>query len=539
MDKRERKRLRRPTTRRLVQLYAALLYNANLKGFVKGEIYTGKTKGLCVPGLNCYSCPAAVGACPLGALQNAVAASAKRPAFYVIGLLLLFGLTLGRTICGWLCPFGLIQELLHKIPSPKLKKGRLTRALSWVKYVLLAVLALGIPLYFAFRQTPLPAFCKYVCPAGTLEGALALILHPNNGALRDMLGPLFAGKLTILILTLIACVFIYRPFCRFLCPLGALYSLMTRLALVGVKLDRERCTDCGVCRAVCPVDIRRVGDRECVACGKCIDRCPEAAIRFRAGKIVLAGFEATGNRQQATGDGGREATGNRQQATGNRGRGTRGNRQQATEKAFPLGGRCPSSQTGADEGASDQAGASAKRKRVLAWVLALAVLLGALVYFNFLDPGAPAPAPAETQSTEPGNAVGRTLPDFSIETLDGAAFTLSEHRGEVVILNVWATWCGPCVKELPIFETFAAAHPDAAVLAIHGPMITEDVPAWLAETDFDLPFAVDGDGTVSALLGASNVLPHTVVLDRNGTVIYNAPGSVTAELLEELYASAP
>ena len=330
MDKRERKRLRRPTTRRLVQLYAALLYNANLKGFVKGEIYTGKTKGLCVPGLNCYSCPAAVGACPLGALQNAVAASAKRPAFYVIGLLLLFGLTLGRTICGWLCPFGLIQELLHKIPSPKLKKGRLTRALSWVKYVLLAVLALGIPLYFAFRQTPLPAFCKYVCPAGTLEGALALILHPNNGALRDMLGPLFAGKLTILILTLIACVFIYRPFCRFLCPLGALYSLMTRLALVGVKLDRERCTDCGVCRAICPVDIRRVGDRECVACGKCIDRCPEAAIRFRAGKIVLAGFEATGNRQQATGDGGREATGNRQQATGNSGREATGNRQQAT-----------------------------------------------------------------------------------------------------------------------------------------------------------------------------------------------------------------
>ncbi len=504
MDKRERKRLRRPTTRRLVQLYAALLYNANLKGFVKGEIYTGKTKGLCVPGLNCYSCPAAVGACPLGALQNAVAASAKRPAFYVIGVLLLFGLTLGRTICGWLCPFGLIQELLHKIPSPKLKKGRLTRALSWVKYVLLAVLALGIPLYFAFRQTPLPAFCKYVCPAGTLEGALALILHPNNGALRVMLGPLFAGKLTILILTLIACVFIYRPFCRFLCPLGALYSLMTRLALVGVKLDRERCTDCGVCRAVCPVDIRRVGDRECVACGKCIDRCPEAAIRFRAGSYVLAGMQNAKCKVQ--------------------------NEASVVETA--VGG-------GALDAPQAAQTKRSRRRRLVAWALALAILAGALIYFNFLDPGAPAPAPAETQSAELGNAVGRTLPDFSIETLDGAAFTLSEHRGKVVILNVWATWCGPCVKELPIFETFAAAHPDAAVLAIHGPMITEDVPAWLAETDFDLPFAVDGDGTVSALLGASNVLPHTVVLDRNGTVIYNAPGSVTAELLEELYASAP
>ena len=129
----------RPTTRRLVQLYTALLYNAHLKGFAEGEIYTGKSKALCVPGLNCYSCPAAVGACPLGALQNAVAASASRPAFYVVGVLLLFGLALGRVICGWACPMGLLQELLHKLPSPKIRKSRATRVLSHLKYILLAV----------------------------------------------------------------------------------------------------------------------------------------------------------------------------------------------------------------------------------------------------------------------------------------------------------------------------------------------------------------------------------------------------------------
>ena len=95
-------KLRRPTTRRLIQLYSALLYNAHLKGFAEGQIYTGPLKNLCVPGLNCYSCPGAVGACPLGSLQNAVAASADRPAFYVVGLLLLFGLLLGRVICGFL-----------------------------------------------------------------------------------------------------------------------------------------------------------------------------------------------------------------------------------------------------------------------------------------------------------------------------------------------------------------------------------------------------------------------------------------------------
>ena len=160
-------------------------------------------------------------------------------------------------------------------------------------------------------------------------------------------------------------------------------------------------------------------------------------------------------------------------------------------------------------------------------------------HFNFLAPDATAPSQAETQAAELGNAVGQTLPDFSIETLDGGVFTLSKHRGEVTVLNVWATWCGPCVKELPIFEAFADAHPDVSILAIHGPMITEDVAAWLAETDFSLPFAVDAEGTVTALLGASNVLPHTVVLDRSGAVLYNAPGSITRELLEELYDYAP
>ena len=55
----------RPTRRRLVQVYAALLYNAHVKGFIEGEIYTGPVKNLCMPGLNCYSCPGAAGACPL------------------------------------------------------------------------------------------------------------------------------------------------------------------------------------------------------------------------------------------------------------------------------------------------------------------------------------------------------------------------------------------------------------------------------------------------------------------------------------------
>ena len=293
------KRSRRPTTRRLIQLYAAVLCNAHVRGFAEGRIYTGALKSVCVPGLNCYSCPGAIGACPLGALQNAIAASADRPAFYVVGLLLLFGLLLGRVICGFLCPFGLIQELLHKLPTKKLRKSPLTRRLSRVKYAILLILVLAIPAWFALRRLPLPAFCKYVCPAGTLEGAVLLLLHPANGALRAMTGGLFWWKLALLAGCLAACVFAYRAFCRFLCPLGALYGLLGRLALLGVRVDPARCTDCGACVHVCPADIRAVGDSECVHCGACIDVCPEKAISFRAGKLVLRGNELPEGRDRA------------------------------------------------------------------------------------------------------------------------------------------------------------------------------------------------------------------------------------------------
>ena len=121
---RERLKALIPSKRRLIQLYSALLFNANIKGFIKGEIFMGASKNLCAPGINCYSCPGAVMACPLGALQAELNRANKSFAFYVVGILALYGIIAGRTICGWLCPFGFIQELLHKIKTPKLKKRR-------------------------------------------------------------------------------------------------------------------------------------------------------------------------------------------------------------------------------------------------------------------------------------------------------------------------------------------------------------------------------------------------------------------------------
>jgi ferredoxin len=492
-----------------VQLYCALLYNAHVKGFVEGEIYKSKsptTKGLCVPGFNCYSCPGAVGACPLGALQNAIGTTNKQAGFYVFGILMLYGLLLGRTICGWLCPLGLIQELLHKLPTPKLKKNRVTRALTWLKYIILAVFAVGITAWYGIAHgVALPGFCKYICPVGTFEGAVFLLANPNNAGDFSMLGILFTRKFVIMLVIGLACVFCYRSFCRFLCPLGAIYGLFSRVAVVGVNVDATRCNGCGACVRSCGMDVRHVGDHECIHCARCMDVCNQKAISLKAGKYTL--------------------------------------------KA-PVGG-C----------ADDRPDSEAKRKKAakIAWAIALAVLCAALLYYNFLDPSikkddasaqtaeiteAAAASEIEDWSSDApfGCEIGNQLPDFSIECLDGSTFCLSEMRGKPVFINLWATYCGPCVKELPHFaELYREHEDDIAMLALHSDIVVDEPAEYLSEfgRDWTMPFATENDDEVIwNLVGGTTAMPQTVVLNRHGEVVYNQRGSVTPEMLAELYAQA-
>lgn len=270
-----------PTKRRLIQVYAALLYNANIKGFITGEIFEGVSKSTCVPGLNCYSCPGAIGACPLGALQNALSESKTKYPTYVLGIILLYSIILGRTICGFLCPVGLLQELLYKIKTPKLKKNKVTRCLSYFKYVILVVLVLILPLIYAFQNLPLPGFCKYICPAGTFEGAIGLLSNPSNTGLFATLGSLFTWKFILLILFIVASIFIFRFFCRFLCPLGALYGLFNKLSILGVKVDKSKCNHCQACITNCKMDVKEVGDHECIQCGECRKVCHCNAIDWK------------------------------------------------------------------------------------------------------------------------------------------------------------------------------------------------------------------------------------------------------------------
>ena len=180
------------------------------------------------------------------------------------------------------------------------------------------------------------------------------------------------------------------------------------------------------------------------------------------------------------------------------------------------------------------------RQARAAWWAALAALCAALVLFNLPAREEPASPPAGYAADAPlGYGVGERLPDFTLTQTDGAEFSLSACRGRAVVINLWATWCGPCMKELPYFDRLQAAYPDdVAVLAIHSDLVTDDVEKALSGFDYRIAFAVDGDGMVIRALGGSTMLPQTAVLDRYGVVTYNRVGSVSYEALEELVLAA-
>ena len=212
-----------------IQGIAALIQNADFRGFFRGGIYQGATKAVCVPGLNCYSCPGAVGACPIGSLQNSLSGMTFRFPYYVLGLMIFFGALLGRAICGFLCPFGLLQDLLNRIPFPKkIRTFKGDRKLRNLKYLVLIVLVVMVPIFVKLT----PAFCKYIC------------------------------------------------------PLGAFYGPFNKVALMRLSCDKSACVDCGSCSEVCGMGVDPSKDPnsiECIRCGSCIKTCPAKALAYEFG----------------------------------------------------------------------------------------------------------------------------------------------------------------------------------------------------------------------------------------------------------------
>ena len=516
-----------PSKRKLIQLYAALLFNANLQGFFNGKIYKGPTKNICAPGINCYSCPGAVGACPLGALQNALGASQKTVPFYVIGILLLYGLLFGRFICGFLCPFGLIQELLYKIKTPKLKKNKVTKILSYLKYVILVFFVVIVPVLYAFKDRAIPAFCKYICPAGTLEGALGLLSNKVNESELARLGPLFTWKFLLLVSIVVGSIFIFRLFCRFLCPLGAIYGLFNHFSVFGIKLEKNKCTDCGLCVSKCKVDIRHVNDHECINCGECIEVCPTNAISWKGSKFILPPNEIE---NPIVID------------------------ENSSENDVFLANKQREEFLARNEKIK-------KRNKVLKIVvsaLMIGLLAFALIYYNVINkvsepqlPPTPDQPPIDDNAPELGNKVGNTCYGYEMEVFDengktGTTFNPANNKGKITVINFWGTWCGGCIEELPYFDTIATEYKDTVtVVAVHThrdfDTASEYIDTHYKDSDIifvkDVPLDeddVNSDEAYFKMLGGGDSYPITIILDENGVIIASIKVSTNYTTLKEI-----
>lgn len=275
-------------TRTAVQAASFLGANLHFSGWITGVIYQGVSKMFFVPGIWCYSTPSAVLSCPAGSLQAVLASpgvmaalTSGRPDALALlaplGFIAAVGLAGGRLACGWICPFGFIQDLLYRIPFPGI---RIPEGFRPLKYVMLAFFLVLLPLLFRAspETTGDPWFCKAVCPAGTSLAGWPLVSGDTGGVFRT--GFLFAWKSALAVAVLILGVSVERPFCRYLCPLGAAWGLLGRAAVLRMRVS-DRCTRCGMCGSVCPMGIeiwRRQSSPECIRCMKCLEVCPVKAI---------------------------------------------------------------------------------------------------------------------------------------------------------------------------------------------------------------------------------------------------------------------
>lgn len=173
----------------------------------------------------------------------------------------------------------------------------------------------------------------------------------------------------------------------------------------------------------------------------------------------------------------------------------------------------------------------------LLWIPALLFLVFVLAIVNLPPKKTIQNGEASTSGTP--RRSGEVMSDFSIACVDGSEFKLSDHRGKVVVINFWATWCTPCVKELPHFDELQKNHEsDVVVLALHSPPILTDIESYLSAYDYGIAFAIDEENAIGTALNVSTVLPQTAVIAPDGVIIYNKIGALTYEKLEELVADA-
>ncbi len=252
----------------IIQFIFLVIQNPFIQNFLTGTIYRGPAKAICTGTLTCYSCPAAPFSCPIGTMQYIIEYAKMIPT-YAIGSLAVFGTLFGRGPCAYACPFGLLQDLLHKF-SPFSAQVRMMPWVRQLKWVIFAAFVVIIPYW-----KELPAFCAWICPAGTLQAGIPIVIA--NESFRVGVGLTFAWKVILLVIILLYAMREQRPFCRYLCPLGLFLGLFNRIAMLRIARDRKVCLSCGMCGKQCPMGLelpREINHLDCIKCGTCIKGCP-------------------------------------------------------------------------------------------------------------------------------------------------------------------------------------------------------------------------------------------------------------------------
>jgi len=242
-------------------------------------------KRFCVPGMNCYSCPAAIGSCPIGSIQFWLNDTALKinlgekinfVGFYIIGFLALIGGSVGRLLCGFVCPFGFIQDMIGKLSKLNYRIPKIFRA---IKYIVLVLFVIVLPFFFLDISILSPWFCKLLCPVGTLQAGVPLLLVDEG--LRKASGFITIFKFSVLFLFIVLMFLSKRAFCKILCPLGAIWGMFNRISLLKLTIKRNTCTKCKLCEEKCPMNVeilKNPNSSECVRCMECLKNCPTQSI---------------------------------------------------------------------------------------------------------------------------------------------------------------------------------------------------------------------------------------------------------------------
>ena len=219
------------------------------------------------------------------ALQDTIGSDEYKVAFYVAGFMILVGTLWADLYADGFAHFGLIQDLLNKIPLPKKLKIRTfkgNKQLLWLKNLILTVFVILMPLFITdMIGQGYPWFCKLICPVGTLEGGIPLVLL--NEAMLATVGFLSKWKVAILIVTILLAIMIYRPFCKYICPLGAIYSVFNPISALKYRVDTDKCIKCGAYAKACQMGcnpVKNANSLECIRCGKCKNICSTGAIEY-------------------------------------------------------------------------------------------------------------------------------------------------------------------------------------------------------------------------------------------------------------------